>query len=174
MNTWFTSDHHFGHKNIIEYAERPFDHIDQMDENLIDSWNSVVDSWDIVYHLGDLTLGDDANKYLVRLRGRIKILSNMWHHDRRWLKNTPSHFGNVWKMSPMVVLENPHTIILCHYPIAEWDRKHYDSWHLHGHSHGNYTGDGKILDVGVDNAYKLFKEFRPFSLQDVIKIMEEK
>jgi len=172
MNTWFTSDHHFGHTNIIEYANRPFDNIDQMDETLIDVWNNVVDSWDTVYHLGDFTLGKKSNKYFYALRGNIKILVNPWHHDRRWIYNT--YPPKVELCQPIVILEKPHVTVLCHYPFAEWDRKHYGSWHLHGHSHGNYTGEGKILDVGVDNAYRLFKEFRPFSLQDIIKIMEKK
>ena len=29
----------------------------------------------------------------------------------------------------------PLTIILCHYPFKNWDRKHYGSWHLYGHTH---------------------------------------
>jgi len=27
---------------------------------------------------------------------------------------------------------------------------YYGSYHLHGHSHGNYTAEGRILDVGID------------------------
>ena len=48
-------------------------------------------------------------------------------------------------------------VVLCHYPIACWNRQHHGSWHLHGHSHGNYKiPEGKILDVGLDSAYNIY------------------
>lgn len=136
MTTWFTSDHHFGHENIIEYAGRLFENVEKMDEALIGSWNMVVAPGDIVYHLGDFTLGKEANKYFSRLHGHIKVLDNPWHHDKRWLKY---RYPYVEIVDPIVVLERPHVIVLCHYPFAEWDRKHHGSWHLHGHSHNAFN-----------------------------------
>lgn len=53
MNTWVTSDMHFGHANIIKYCNRPFSDVDRMNEVLIHNWNQRVKEDDIVYHLGD-------------------------------------------------------------------------------------------------------------------------
>lgn len=36
MTTWFTSDLHFGHANIIEYSGRPFPDLDHMNRALIE------------------------------------------------------------------------------------------------------------------------------------------
>ena len=54
-NTFFTSDTHFGHKNIIRFCKRPFETVDIMDPKLVDAWNSVVKKNSVVFHLGDFT-----------------------------------------------------------------------------------------------------------------------
>jgi len=173
VTTWFTADNHFGHANIIKYCDRPFAHVDEMDETMIANWNEVVEYDDLVYHLGDFTLGNKsvARRYFARLRGQIRVLSNPWHHDARWLRGEYYSAGGheVEYMRPVVALEYKPPIILCHYAFANWDRAHYGSWHLHGHSHGKHEAPGKILDVGVD-----CHQFYPVSLEEVREIMEEK
>ena len=190
---WFTSDHHFGHKNIIKFCNRPFDTIQEMDQVLIDNWNSVVSENDTTYYLGDFTLGnlDMFYNYIKDLNGNINIVPG--GHDRRWLKNFHSAY---WKgkekikiLDPLYTLKvhnketNTHdTIVLCHYPMLSWDKSHYGSIHLHGHSHGTIgsvgkSGDiqlppnqrnGKRLDVGVD-----VHNYYPISLDTVKEILYE-
>jgi calcineurin-like phosphoesterase family protein len=36
--TFFTSDQHLGHRNIIRLCSRPFASIEEMDETLISRW----------------------------------------------------------------------------------------------------------------------------------------
>ena len=62
---WVTSDTHFRHANILKFKDsdgnlvRPgFEDVDAMDEHMIERWNSVVKPGDMVYHLGDVVLGD--------------------------------------------------------------------------------------------------------------------
>ena len=47
---FFTSDTHFGHKAIIQFAKRPCQNVEEMNEMLISNWNSVVKKGDTVYH----------------------------------------------------------------------------------------------------------------------------
>lgn len=75
------------HKNVIRFDNRPFGTIDEMDEALVNNWNSVVSNADHVYHLGDFCWGkkDDWIKYLKLLNGNIHIIKG--NHD---LKDYPS------------------------------------------------------------------------------------
>lgn len=169
----FTSDTHFGHANIIRYCDRPFRDADTMDQELIARWNEVVAHDDLVYHLGDFTLRGEhfAARILSRLNGHLHVLGYPWHHDKRWVPREPgptkvrSASGHrVHILPPMVVLAardlgTSDSIVLCHFPIAQWDRMRHGAWHLHGHTHGRYDGDGACLDVGVDS-----HDYAPVSL----------
>jgi calcineurin-like phosphoesterase family protein len=65
-----------------------------------------------------------------------------------------------------------NTYNLFHFPITIWNKAHHDRIHLYGHVHGGYTAPDRSLDVGVDNAFKLFGEYRPFSERDIQKYMK--
>lgn len=57
--------------------------------------------------------------------------------------------------------------MLCHYAFEVWNKKHYGSWHLHGHSHGALKfRDIKRLDVGVDT-----NNYMPYSMDEIQGIM---
>ncbi len=185
--TWLTADHHFGHTNIIEYCKRSFSSIEEMDTALIDAWNRVVGRSDMIFHLADFTLGNlqTAWGYLRQLNGRIYMMRYSWHHDRRWLPSDRSKIIMARRhcvswLDPLVVLEvpalgkdgRPLAITLCHYPLAEWDRKHYEAIHCHAHCHGNYDAEGKIIDVGVDSAAKMVGEYRPLNLAEIVEMID--
>ena len=171
---WFTADHHLGHTNIIEYCNRPFKNVDEMDSIMIDRWNEVVNPEDTVYHLGDLSLSKEWNvvisTYISRLNGNIIFIPG--GHDK-WLYSTNRNYTFVHKKfyveNPLITLNDNTPIILCHYAMRVWDRSHYNSWHLYGHSHGMLDGVGKSMDVGVDT-----NDFYPYSLDQIKSIMEKK
>jgi calcineurin-like phosphoesterase family protein len=192
--TFVTADHHLKHTNIIKFCNRPFANAEEMDQALIDNWNRIVRENDLVFHLGDFTLEnfDVARKFFAQLNGKIMVLGNHWHHDRRWLPKEyfgplvleyPDYvdeIGHVQVVPPIVVLEIPQgknsyplAITLCHYPLAVWDRKHHGAWHLHGHSHGQhqYPVDELAIDVGVDAPGM---NYHPISLRGVLHLMYER
>ena len=188
-NIFVTADQHFGHANIIRFCDRPFESVGEMDQVLINNWNKAVGADDIVYHLGDFTLGgiDVARNYFKQLNGKIQVLANPWHHDKRWLPKKylgplvleyPDFGGDIGHVNivpPMVVLEIggmrewPLAVTLCHYPLASWDRKNYGAWHLHGHTHKPNNSEEAILNVGVDCT-----NYYPLNLGGVLEFMYEK
>ena len=72
---YFTADLHLGHKSIIQYCNRPFSSLEEMDNTLIDNWNKVVNNSDGVYLLGDFAWKDHEN-YAKRLNGNIYLTRN--------------------------------------------------------------------------------------------------
>ena len=51
MNKWFIFDTHFSHANIIRYAGRPFQSVDEMNMRLIENWNALVKPQDTGFFL---------------------------------------------------------------------------------------------------------------------------
>lgn len=73
MNTFFTSDTHFGHQRTLEFSRRPFADVASMDAALIANWNAIVQPGDTVYHLGDFG-AQECLDYVSKLNGKIIFL----------------------------------------------------------------------------------------------------
>jgi calcineurin-like phosphoesterase family protein len=156
-NIFFTADTHFNHANIIRFCKRPFNSAEDMNAVLVERWNSQVGAGDLVYHLGDFAWGD-WGPALERLSGEIILIRG--GHDKKEAKKFASRFLHIADLLDIVV--EGYTIVLCHYCLRVWNKSHYDSWHLFGHSHGQLPALGKSLDVGVDG-----HEFTPWSWEEV-------
>lgn len=162
-NIWVTSDTHFFHKNILKYNPdtRPFADVEEMNEALIDRWNSKVAPNDDIYHLGDFGFAGPKKLegILERLNGNIYgVFGN---HDQA-LKNRHLAKYFVWQKSYAEIKVDGEKICLFHFPIMEWNRAHHGSLHFHGHLHSNRVW-GRSMDVGCDsnNCY-------PHNVRDLI------
>ena len=80
---WITSDHHWGHFNIIRYTGRPFKTVHEMNKVMTERWNSLVKPGDTVYHLGDLCFHNKIHpKDLIKkLNGKIILIKG--NHDKK-------------------------------------------------------------------------------------------
>ena len=110
---------------------------------------------------------EKCKEYRHRLSGKIHLV--IGNHD---YKNKIHTLGNLFtEISPLITINHQkHRIILCHYAMRTWDASHYNSYQLYGHSHGMLDGIGKQMDVGVDT----HPEFRPYSFDEIAKIMKTK
>lgn len=168
MNIWFTSDLHFGHKNVIKYCDRPYEDVEHMDNSLIGYWQNTVREDDEIYILGDMffTNAERAIEILEQLPGRkILVLGN---HDRMIRNNVPAqkHFAEIHDLLErrFTIDKTHYHIVMCHYAMRTWNRSHHGALHLFGHSHGTMPDDGsRSMDVGVDANGMEF-----FTLQDIV------
>ena len=166
MSIYFIADTHFNHANIIKYCARPFSCVESMNEILIKNWNNTIKSNDLVYHLGDVGLGDLTN-ILNRLHGKKKLI--VGNHDKRLLNSNPrAYFSEVKDIDTIKI--DKRQITLCHYSMQTWPQSHHGSWHLFGHSHGKLKGIGLSIDIGIDST----QLWRPISFEEVSNILKTK
>jgi len=152
-----------------------------MNDTLIDNINKVVGENDTLWHLGDWAFAPKQEYYrtckLIRDRILCKNVYLIWgNHDRIEINNI---FSGTFGLHQINV--NKQKIVLCHYAMAVWDGSHRGTICLYGHSHANAeewlnkTMPGRrSLDVGVDNAYKLLGDYRPFSFEEIANIMAKR
>lgn len=117
METYFTSDLHLGHANILRFQNRPFDSVEDMNIKLIQNYNSMVHKNDLVYILGDLTYKisvEESNMLIQQLKGRKVLIRG--NHD---LKYDSSLFEDILDYKEF----NQEKIkyVLMHYPLMEWN-----------------------------------------------------
>ncbi|MDO4223216.1 MAG: metallophosphoesterase family protein [Acinetobacter sp.] len=168
---FFTSDLHFGHKNILRYAPeyRPYTSVEQMDQALIQLWNQQVSPHDIVYNLGDFSFHKDvaqSKKILGRLNGQHHFIYG--NHDdqlltiQQELLQEKKADGNPYLSSIQSYLEiTIQTVptVLFHYPIYEWNNMYRGAFMLYGHLHRHIAPvEGRLLNVGFDRFGHLLSE----------------
>lgn len=144
---YFTSDLHFGHKNIIQYEDRPFNNIEVMDNKIIKIWNNTLNEEDTIYILGDFSWykGEKTNEILNKLKGhKILIVGN---HDKNFLEDTKFNkdlFEEICFYKEIKIKKTK--IVMCHYPIISWNGKSNGSIHLYGHVHTIENNDTKYMN----------------------------
>lgn len=187
---WFTSDLHIGHRNIIEYCERPWEDVPAMNEGLVANWNSVVSDDDEVFVIGDLALGriTDSMEVASRLRGKKYLIPG--NHDRCWdgHRHKPRqgdlnlyiNAGFTILPSRQIITLADQDVLLCHFPYDNDDRhglrytefypENQGMWLIHGHIHnGHWRVRDKQINVGVDEWH-----YAPISEHLLASIIREK
>jgi calcineurin-like phosphoesterase family protein len=193
---WFTSDLHLGHANIIGYCDRPFESVEEMNQALIDNWNSHVADGDTVWVLGDVAMGKlrETLPLVGQLNGHKILLPG--NHDRVWKGHAPKKrwldkvyldagFDRIEHgelgVYPLTLGQDlgrrQHGVLLCHFPytVGQYDGR-FSGNHptdeglplLHGHTHSRFRIQGRQIHVGVDSW-----GYAPVSEEQVIALIEE-
>ena len=171
MNTYFSSDTHYFHDNIIKYCNRPFLSADEMNQTMLKRWNDVVGPDDIAVHVGDISAGlkgrtSDLERVIGQLNGR-KILVR-GNHD---------HQTNEWYLSAGFLRVFDHVnlggVLLTHYPLQELVQQIDDlsvlgnvEHVIHGHVHRTDIPEFEMhYNVAADR-----NDFTPISLEKAVPV----
>lgn len=167
MNTWFTSDLHFGHGLVANYRGFGTDVLGH-DLHIEREWREAVREGDEVFVLGDIAVKnfDYALGIIACLPGVKHLIAGnhdpvhpchnrAFKHQRRFLEV----FESVNSTATLKI--EGERVMLSHFPFTDdhsdppryvaWRPKDTGQWLIHGHTHseGRITGPREI-HVGVD------------------------
>lgn len=173
---WFTSDLHFGHRNVIKFCNRPWEDEKSMGLSLIENWNNTVGDNDIVFVLGDTFWFNES-------RSIKKVLSQLKGKDIYILPGNHDEFESYHRVDDprihlcadvvacWVTQENKpkREIWMSHYPMMTWPHRENGAYQFFGHVHSQpdkFEGVDQDLplhwnqaDVGCD-----FWDYEPVEL----------
>jgi calcineurin-like phosphoesterase family protein len=171
MRNLFSSDPHFGHKNIITYCNRPFKTLEEMDATIIKNWNSKVKKDDVVFMIGDFCFKNTKNMthrgegniypasyYEQQLNGKIIFIGGS--HDRNntcktCIQNIKIRLGG----QMMNLVHDPK--------FADYNVEINLCGHVHNHwRYKKFQKDGKttyMINVGMD-----VNGFYPVTIEEIL------
>jgi calcineurin-like phosphoesterase family protein len=188
MTLWFTSDEHYGHRNIIEYSKRPFTSVEEMTEVLVERHNARVKVYDTVIHLGDFSLSE---KYVAAVMPRLNgshflIVGNhdACHPTKKGHAKALNRYRGFFKTIQVSLLRQVgrYYVLLHHMPTrsatVEFDERYVDQRPtmqdlagcaalIHGHVHEKWAERGRMINVGVD-----VRGFAPISEDELAAIID--
>lgn len=163
-----------GHKNVINYCNRPYSSVEEMNEDLLQKWNLIVNQDDTVYYLGDFSLGKDAVKEFGPKFNGLKHLicgNHDWAHPVHYKNNESKRkkFEELYLENGFISVQLEmemqianRKVLLHHMPYkgsgdhAENERYpefrpiNKGEWLLHGHVHTLWDLKEKMINVGCD------------------------
>lgn len=139
-----------------------------MDKILINNLRELINPKDILYFLGDLTFNEKVAQKFFEIFEDIEIYYIIGNHDSSKVINIArKNCISVSHLKDKKIVDQ--SITLCHYAMRVWNKCHYNSWQLYGHSHASLKSIGKQHDIGVDN-----NNFYPVSFEELGRIMKNK
>ena len=155
MKTFVIADTHFRHKNIIEYCNRPFKTVEEMDAEMIRRWNNKVGKDDLVIHLGDFALGkrEEIENVRNKLNGNIILLRG--NHDHKSVRE-----AGFLVIKGTLEIDN---FLFSHVPLKK--KEIPDGFiNVQGHIHERESAYGFNISVEKMN-------YEPIELEDLKKII---
>ena len=182
-SVFLTSDTHFGHVNICKFTNydgsktRPWDSVEEMDEDMVRRWNETVGPNDKVYHLGDVVINRKSLQILDRLNGdKVLIKGN---HDIFKLNDYTKYFRDVRAYHVM------NGCILSHIPVHKDSIARFGA-NIHGHLHANRVRKPRGVDAKtgqilysdqIDPDYFCVSvehtDYRPILFEDVVQKIKD-
>lgn len=160
---YYTADPHFGHRSIIEFCNRPFADVYEMDAHILAAYKAVMTPKDDLWIIGDFAFAKIEQS--ARLEAKLAGIPGRKHlvrgnHDKVWVAQL-SGWHSVHDL--VEVKEDGRRLSLCHYPMITFPGARHGAIQLFGHVHDSWRGSRNSVNVGVD-----VWDFKPATLPEII------
>ena len=179
---------------------RNFDTVEKMNSVIVSGINKHVKENDILIHLGDWSMGGIESIWAFRNKLNVRNIHLVYGNHDKYIMSDRVLPNIVWGPNETYInctSSNIFTsinnyleikvgdieIILFHYPISSWNNMYKGSWMLHGHTHGalytskemdHYYKTMKTMDIGIDVAYDIYGEYKPFNFKEIQTIINKR
>lgn len=171
---YYTSDLHLGHRFVS--GLRGYEEAAHHDAAIIEHWHRTIESDDVVYVLGDLSMNAQHGiDIIASLPGRKRLITG--NHDKchpmfrdapKWYARYSSAFEYIAPFGRRRI--NGHNVLMSHYPYLadrgtprdlQWRLPHHGDYLLHGHTHENVIHTSATeIHVGWDAWNRLIPEYQ--------------
>lgn len=176
---FYSSDFHCQHYNMTK--ARGFQSCQEMEDVIVENFNSIITKRDVLYHLGDFYWNNDMEgirKFIARLNCK-KLIFLKGNHDKPLIKFMQRTKNSKLELySDLLVKDGDYKLHLYHYPINDWDRKHhnkdnnYKYLHAFGHQHAVNTTP-HFQEKGAVNVNVDMNNYMPLNINDIAEIIKK-
>lgn len=161
--------------------------LEMMNRALVKETNRLVKRDDTLIIVGDYSLKPNKEKDLKEYYRKCREIRDLIHcQNVHLIKGNHDHdcIADLFS-SYSVVLEGEYYgshVVFSHHAFLAWNKAHRAAIHLYGHSHSEieewcdlFMPGRRSIDVGVDNAAKILKVYRPFNLQtEIVNVLSQR
>ena len=171
---FYTADLHLGDYGIAKY-QSPFETLDEMEQTIISKFNEKVGRHDDVYIIGDVISHAKHSfaHYLRQLNGKKHLIVGNHDHDLVLSSKARSYFESIDTIK--YVVDGDHRLVLCHYPMAEWNGYQRGVGHVYGHIHNHKNASCQFMQeylkngVMALNAAVMVNDYAPVTFEELLQ-----
>jgi calcineurin-like phosphoesterase family protein len=171
---WFYSDPHFFHNNIIRFTNRPYQNVEEMNQDLVNRFNSRVGKNDKVIFVGDMFFFKRNKEEIQKCLDIYRALNGchktliIGNHDKSFF-----YFPYDVSLKSLTITIANEEVLINHYPYRslenpEMTKRPVDEgkFLIHGHSHNKVKVKDRMINVCCDSW-----DYFPVSTEEISEII---
>ncbi|CAI50125.1 metallophosphoesterase domain protein [Natronomonas pharaonis DSM 2160] len=170
MSRYLIADLHLDHAEVLEYTDRPFASVAEMNRRLVDGWNATVADSDEVVFVGDFAIPSEPTtirRWVRRLAGDITFV--VGDHDAGLHRSHGLDVRQEYRFSA-----GGYRFRCIHDPDDVDDRG--TDWLIHGHHHDMrpdeypfVTPDSRRINVSVE-----LLDYEPLAVEELVDYLDRR